>query len=87
MVARNRSPQRRSAAHRAVNSDRIDAIALFYEKVRALRDRDQALQAVVRLRDAGQIRAAQRELARAERLHARIDAMDRTFAAHRSRGD
>jgi hypothetical protein len=44
------------------------------------------LEAVVRLRDAGQIRAAQRELARAERLHARIDAIERTVAAHR-RGD
>jgi hypothetical protein len=44
---------------------------------------ERALEAVVRLRDDGQIRQAKAELARAERLHARIEAIDRAFDAGR----
>jgi hypothetical protein len=49
--------------------------------MRALYERDQALEEVVRLRDAGKIREAKARLKVAEALHARIDALDQAFAA------
>lgn len=52
--------------------------------MRAQYVRDRALEAVVQYRDAGQLRQAKAELARAERLHTRIEAIERQFATHRS---
>lgn len=59
-------------------------MSLFAEKMRVQHERDRALEAVVQFRDAGDIRKANAELARAEHLHARIEAIDRQFATHRS---
>jgi hypothetical protein len=83
MVARTKRPRRPASLPRKPASGPLDAVALFAEKMRAIHERDRALDAVVRWRDDGQIRKAHAELARAERLHARIDAIDRAFAAPR----
>jgi len=86
MVARNKPPRQRTSGDLATASRAIDAIALFSEKMRALHERDLALKEVVTLRDTGQIRKARAQLARAERLHAHIDAIDRQLAAGRNVG-
>jgi hypothetical protein len=53
-------------------SARGDAIEVFGEKMRAISERDQALQEVVELREAGKIREARAKLKQAEKLHARV---------------
>jgi hypothetical protein len=83
MVARTKSPRLPAPRLRKTTAGPLDTIALFAEKMRAMHERDRALHAVVRWRDDGQIRKAQAELARAECLHTRIDAIDRAFAAPR----
>ena len=100
MVAKNKSPRRRSARGEGVaprseaapprqggkNRLAVDGVDLFSQKMRALHERDQALADVVRLRDAGKIRAAKARLRIAETLHARIDALDQAFAGrHRTK--
>jgi hypothetical protein len=56
--------------------------------MRALHERDIALEDVVRLRDAGKIRAAKARLKVAKTIHARIDALDQAFAGwHLSKPD
>lgn len=84
MVARTRSTRRRAAPTQDPVAAPLDTIALFAEKMRAQYVRDRALEAVVQYRDAGQLRQAKAELARAERLHTRIEAIERQFATHRS---
>ena len=87
MVARNQSPRRKAAGKPKPQRRPTDTIALFTEKMRAMHERDLALQEVPTLRDAGQIRKAKARLALAERLHARIEAIDRQFTSQRSSDD
>jgi hypothetical protein len=57
-------------------SRETDHIELFGQKMRAVHERDQALEEVAKLRDAGKLREARAKLKAAETLHARIEALD-----------
>jgi hypothetical protein len=71
MAARNK----RTRQH--PQSARVDTIEVFGETIRATHERDQALEEVVKLRDAGKIREARAKLKQAERLHARVVTLEK----------
>jgi len=71
MAAKNKRTRQRP------QSARFDAIEALSATMRAVEERDRALKEVIRLRDAGKVRAAKAKFKEAERLQARVEALER----------